>query len=200
MDPADCQDSENTTWTVIVEAQAIGEALISQGREHFSQASDTPFASGPVADLIGPLFNKFSEQILNGTFDIDSITDSIKLRDIIKAMAHPDPYNPISSNYLLTLDDRKERFSFIKESTSSAPNGLHHGHWKTLICDDNAFKPFSLMIMFAFRWGELENALQIILGKDEPGEPIRSTRTCQIQLVCAGMNMGFHQIWGHAML
>jgi len=58
--------------------------------------------------------------------------------------------------------------------------------------------------MFAFRWGEppatWENALQIILGKDEPGELIRSTHTRRIQLVCAGMNMGFRQIWGHSML
>jgi len=203
--PDNPQDFDNTTWTAIVEAQAIWEMLISQGKEHFSQASDTPFVSGPVNDLIGPFkFNNYSNQILNGTCNIDSITDTIKLHEIIKAMAHPDPSNPITSDYFLTLDGLKEGFSYIKESTSSAPDGLHHGHWKTLICNDDAFEPYGLMIMFAFCWGEppatWENALQIILGKDELGKPIQSTHTRCIQLVCAGMNMGFHQIWGHAML
>jgi hypothetical protein len=45
---------ENTTWTAIVKCQAIFEALIKKGEKHFSQASDTPFASGPVADVLGP--------------------------------------------------------------------------------------------------------------------------------------------------
>jgi hypothetical protein len=31
------------------------------GEEHFSQASHTPFASGPVADILGPFeFNEVS--------------------------------------------------------------------------------------------------------------------------------------------
>jgi hypothetical protein len=69
---------ENTTWTAIVECQATFEALIKKGEEHFSQASHTPFASGPVANILGPFkFNKVSQQILCGKFDIDSITDDI---------------------------------------------------------------------------------------------------------------------------
>jgi len=69
------QDLDNTTWTAIAEAQAIWEPLISQGKEHFFQASDTPFLSGPIANLIGLFkFNNYSEQILDGTFDTDLIT------------------------------------------------------------------------------------------------------------------------------
>jgi hypothetical protein len=78
---------ENTTWTAIVERQAIFEALIKNGKEHFSQASHTPFVSGPVADFLGPFeFNKVSQQILWGEFDIDTITDNIQLCSIIKAI------------------------------------------------------------------------------------------------------------------
>jgi hypothetical protein len=56
---------ENTSWTAVVEWQAIFEALIKNGEAHFSQASHTPFASGPVADLLGPFeFNEYSQQIL----------------------------------------------------------------------------------------------------------------------------------------
>jgi len=76
----DPDDVESTTWTEVVEATAIWEALLNDGREHFSQAADAPFASGPVANLIGPYdFNEHAQAILDGTFDIDSITDNIKL-------------------------------------------------------------------------------------------------------------------------
>jgi hypothetical protein len=80
---------ENTTWTAIVKRQVIFEALIKKCKEHFSQASHTPFASGPVADVLGSFeFNKVSQQILQGEFDIDTITNDIQLHSISKAMSH----------------------------------------------------------------------------------------------------------------
>jgi hypothetical protein len=198
-------DLDNTAWSSIVEKEAIFEALINNGKEHFSQAMPTPFASGPVASLIGPFdFNDHSREILNGTFDIDSITDDIELRDVVKAMAHSDLSNPISSDSELTIEKLRIGFSYIKESTASNPEGLHHGHWKTLIRNENAFEPYALMIMFAFKFGEpldtWTNAHQIILGKDEPGQPIKINRIRRVQLVCAAMNMGFRIIWGHKMM
>jgi hypothetical protein len=73
-----------------------------------------------------------------------------------------------------------------------------------LIKDEDAFEPYALMIMFAFKYGEppdvWTNSHQIILGKDNPGEPIKINQIHQIQLVCAAMNMGCRIIWGHEML
>jgi hypothetical protein len=92
-------------------------------------------------------------------------------------MAHSNPANPIEANSELTIDKLKTGFSYIKESTSSNPDGLHHGHWKMLIKDEDAFKPYALMIMFAFKFGEPPDAWtsshQIILGKDSSGKPIK---------------------------
>jgi hypothetical protein len=63
--PNDPLDLENTTWTALVECQAIFEALIKNGEEHFLQASNTPFTSGPIAEHLGPYeFNEYSQQIL----------------------------------------------------------------------------------------------------------------------------------------
>jgi hypothetical protein len=65
----------------------------------------------------------------------------------------------------------------MKESTSLNPAGLHRGVWKTLIRDEDAFEPYALMIMFAFKFGEpphvWTNSQQVILGKDDPGKPIK---------------------------
>jgi hypothetical protein len=92
----------------------------------------------------------------------------------------------------------------IKERTSSNPEGLHHGIWKTLIKDDDAFKPYAFMIMFAFKYGKppdvWTNSHQIILGKDNPGKLIKINQICRIQFVCASMNMGCTIIGGHEML
>jgi hypothetical protein len=196
---------ENTTWTAIVEHQAIFEALIKNREEHFSQASHTPFASGPVANVLGPFkFNKVSQQILRGKFHINSITNDIQLCSIIKAMSHSDLTNPIKADSELTINKLKQGFLYIKERTSPNPEGLHHGIWKTLIKDDDAFEPHALMIMFAFKYGKppniWTNSHQIILGKDDPGKLIKINQICQIQLICAAMNMGCRIIWGHEML
>jgi hypothetical protein len=143
---------ENTTWTAIVKCQVIFEALIKKGKEHFSQASHTPFASGPVADVLGSFeFNKVSQQILQGEFDIDTITNDIQLHSIIKAMSHSDPTNPIKTNSKLMIEKLKQGFLYIKESTSSNPEGLRHGIWKTLIKDEDAFEQYALMIMFTLQ-------------------------------------------------
>jgi hypothetical protein len=92
-------------------------------------------------------------------------------------MAHSDPTNPIELDGKLTIEKLKEGFSFIKESTALCPNGLHHGVWKTLIKDEDTFELYALMIMFAFKFGEppdaWTNATQVMLVKDNPGEPIK---------------------------
>lgn len=123
------------------------------GQSHFSQASNTPFASGPIKNLIGPFeFNEHSEVILNGTFDIDAITNDILLQDIVKAMAHSNPNSPITSESELTVEKIRQGFLYIQESTASSLEGLHHGHLKMLIKDKEAFTPYAQMIMFAFKW------------------------------------------------
>jgi hypothetical protein len=119
-------------------------------------------------------------------------------------MSHHDPPNTLTPDSQLTIEKLRDGFKQVKESTSSNPEGLHHGHWKSLIYDDKAFEPFALMIMFAFRWGKppkvWANSLQICLPKDEPNMPIRINLIRHIQLVCAALNMGFRIIWGHKMM
>jgi hypothetical protein len=92
-------------------------------------------------------------------------------------MAHSNPVNPIEADSELTIDKLKTGFSCSKESTSLNPEGLHHGHWKTLVKDDDSFEPYALMIVFAFKFGEppdvWANSHQIILGKDSPECPSR---------------------------
>jgi hypothetical protein len=68
----------------------------------------TPFASGLVADILGHFeFNKVSQQILCGEFDIDSISNNIQLHSIIKVASHSDPANPIKAYSTVFCISRK---------------------------------------------------------------------------------------------
>jgi hypothetical protein len=197
-------DIDNTTWTLIVEATAIWETLQTTAVKHFTQASKTPWVAGPISELIGPFeYNETSEQILNGTFPIETIMDNLEVIDLIKVMSRPNSSIPVEDQGSLSLEQLRKGFLMLKEGTASSPEGLHHGHWKTLAANEEAFKPYGYMIMFAFRWAEIpkawQTAVQVCLGKD-PGEPTKTTRIRRIQLVAAAMNMGFRIIWGHEMM
>jgi hypothetical protein len=148
--PNNPQRLEGTTWKSHIEAEAIWEALLSHGKEHFSQALNTPFVAGPIAKLLGPHeWNEVSEQILAGTFDIDSITKDVDVRDIVKAMSHHDPPNPLTSDSQLTIEKLRDGFELVKESTSSNPEGLHHGHENYKCSILNVVELVCIMIPFS---------------------------------------------------
>ena len=89
LSPDNPTNLDNTMWTGILEAEAIWEALLEQGWMHFSQAKDTSFALGPIANKIGPFkFNEYSKQIVKGTFKIESLTNSVEVIDIVEAMSY----------------------------------------------------------------------------------------------------------------
>jgi hypothetical protein len=71
----------------------------------------------------------------------------------MKAMAHYDLNNPMQTGSQCTIPKIEIGFKIVKENTSSNPEGLHHEHWKSLTHNDDALKPFALMITFAFHWG-----------------------------------------------
>jgi hypothetical protein len=50
----DPDDLKNTTWSSVIEAQALFEVITKDCQKHFQQAEETPFVKGPTADKIGP--------------------------------------------------------------------------------------------------------------------------------------------------
>ena len=53
MVPDDPQDT-TATWSTIIEAAALFDVLTTDGQNHFRQAADTPFVTGPIATKLGP--------------------------------------------------------------------------------------------------------------------------------------------------
>jgi hypothetical protein len=68
--------NDNTfTWSTIVEASELFSVLTMDGQQHFRQAADTPFVTGPLANKLGPFDdNEHSDSILQATFDTTNLT------------------------------------------------------------------------------------------------------------------------------
>jgi hypothetical protein len=118
------------TWSTIVEAADLFDVLTTDGQNHFRQAANTPFVTGPLANKLGPFEdNEHSDAILQGTFDASSLTNVHEVRAIIKGMQYPDPTNPttpIPTN--ITVEQFAGAMRHTRESTSSSPSGRHYGH------------------------------------------------------------------------
>jgi hypothetical protein len=146
---------ENTTWTTIVEAQALYEALTAAGQAHFNQAANTPFVSGPIAAKIGPFANNdYCKAILNGTFDITNITESTEVKDLLSGMRYPNTTNPMEPiNTQITTKTFSDAMEHMRERTSTSPSGRHYGHYQALLHDKDTLGHIASLANFCFQWG-----------------------------------------------
>jgi hypothetical protein len=78
--PDDPDNLQNTTWSSVIEAQALFEVLPKDCQKHFQQAEETPFVTRPIADKIGPFEdNEYCDAVLEGRFDFEESTKSNEL-------------------------------------------------------------------------------------------------------------------------
>jgi hypothetical protein len=93
--PDDPDDLTNTTWSSIIEAQALFEVLTKDCQEHFQQAASTPFVTGPIANRISPFEdNEYCDAVLAGTFNFDDIAEITEVQDLVQGMRYPDTERP----------------------------------------------------------------------------------------------------------
>jgi hypothetical protein len=123
--PDDPDDLNNTTWTSIIEAQALYEVLTKDCQDHFYQAAETPFVSGPIADKIGPFAdNEYRDAVLAGTFDFNDIAEVMEVRYLVNGIQYPDQTNS-TPKVDPTIDEEGfvSAIAHTRERTSSSPSG-----------------------------------------------------------------------------
>jgi hypothetical protein len=202
--PDDPDDPANSTWTAIVEAQALHEILTHEGQRHFRQAADTPFVTGPVAEKIGPFEdNEHCDAILQGTFDFTDLELEIEVADLIRGMQYPDPANP-TPPINITIDDDtfRDAVYHTRERTSSSPSGRHYGHYRTLLRAPEILSCITALTNFCFRWGvtmkRWETVIQPLIPKD-PGIP-KLGRLRRIALLEADLNIALSELFSRRMM
>jgi hypothetical protein len=113
------------TWTSIVEAQALYEVLTKACQEHFYQAAETPFVTGPIAENLGSFaHNEYCDAILAGEFDFEGIAEITEVHELIAGMRYPDPRNPTPKiDATIHLEEFSKAIAHTQERTSSSPSG-----------------------------------------------------------------------------
>jgi hypothetical protein len=202
--PDDPADLDNTTWTAVLEAQALYEILTNKGQKHYRQASNTPFVTGPIATLIGPFTtNAHCDAILNGTFNFTNIEASVEVHVIIGGMRYPDPTNPTPTiNTTITTETFSNMVAHTRERTSSSPSGRHYGLYCALLCNPALLGHIAALANFCFRWGKTlkrwETITQPLIPKDS-GTP-RLNRVRRITLIEANLNMCLSKLFGRRLM
>ena len=148
---------------------------------------------------IGPFDdNEHCDEILNGTFDMSSITAMPEVRDIIMGMRYPNinqPTPPIDTT--ITNDEFFQMIFHTRERTSSSPSGRHYGHYRTLLCNPTLLGCIASIANFCFTWGvslcRWEKAIQPLIPKD-PGVP-RIHRMRRIILIEGDLNICLSELF-----
>ena len=150
--PDDPADIKNTTWTAVLEAQALYKLLTQEGQKHYGQTSPTPFVTGPIANLIGPFSNNaHCDAILNGTFDFTDIEATVEVHDIVEGMQYPDPTNPTPTiNTTITAETFSDMVTHSRERTSSSPSGRHYGIYCALLQNPALLGHIAALANFCF--------------------------------------------------
>ena len=202
--PDDPENMEDTTWSSIIEAQALFEVLTKDSQEHFHQAAETPFVSGPIASKIGPFAdNDYCDAVLNGTFEFEDLSDRTEVNELIKGMRYPDPESPTPCiDTHLTYEGLQSAIMNTRERTSSSPSGRHYGHYRTLLRSPTILGIIAALANFCFQWGvtmkRWEKAIQPQIPKDE-GTP-RITRIRRITLLEADLNLCLSELFGRRLM
>jgi hypothetical protein len=202
--PDDPTDLQNTTWQTVVEAQALYEVLIKASQEHFRQAANTPFVTGPIANKFGPFAdNEYCDAILAGHFDFTEIAEITEVHDLIAGMQYPEPANPTPTiNGSISLEEFCEAIAHTRERTSSSPSGRHYGHYRTLLRSENTLAIIASLANFCFQWGvtlsRWEKVTQPMIPKDKG--PPRINRIRRITLIEADLNVCLSELFGRRLM
>ena len=114
------------------------------------------------------------DDILEGTFDAETLGKNATLKAFIKALATPTSKKtgkPIPEmDITISLDEFKQYFKKTQESTSSSLSGLHYGHY-IACCEDDDLATILLTFMtvpfqYGFSLKRWENSVHCMLQKE----------------------------------
>ena len=171
-----------TTWKTISDKDEIFHLLIQRNTEKLSMSNKSPFATGPIADAIGPYGdNDIVDKLLNGTLTpeslgIDPNDIDIELNTLLQALQYattPTGKKIPQIESMISLDEYKQLFRKTGEMTASSPSKTHMGHYIASCERDSIAMVHLLMMNIPFQYGfPLDRWLHslhcMLLKKDRP--------------------------------
>jgi hypothetical protein len=163
-------------WTSITDPAQIAQYVCTENSRQYSQALYTPFGSGYLADQIGlNASTQAAEDLLKGSFTPD-VTQVIlpETLEILDELGKPLSLQERVTHARISVEEFKQTYKIVKESTSSSPSGRHVGHYKAVTKDDLLSEILSTMMSLPYQVGfspiRWRNVIDVMLEK-KPGEP-----------------------------
>ena len=176
--------------------------LLGRNKKHLRQARVTPFAEGTMSSVLGQDGDSEAcEAILEGDWIPPEGTQPW-LREYVKNLKEG---NNIQREEIITDITSSEYTKFWKkkrENTSTSPLGLHVGHYKVSILNEDIAEVHRIMMVLPFMYGFSPkrwcSSVQLMLQKD-PGHPwIHRLRI--IELLDASLNAALMILIGSKMI
>jgi len=190
------------TWVYITDEKEIENRLVQWQHLHYSQASETPFASKEWFRKVD--VNNVNEDeihaVLNNTLNVTSLHPTS--RRLMKELADNILPNMPSSKTNITTTKYRSFYKKTSEKTSSSPSGLHMGHWKASATNDELSSILVGILNIAVsnsyvlrRW---KKVIGILLEKKAGHPTIHKFRT--IHLIESDLNFIMRSVWGREVM
>ncbi len=136
----------------------------------YSQAENTPFGLGQLANLMGPLADSPSAIALLSGMPLPLQETQLLLENLSRPLALA-PQTILSE---LSPDHFQSTYMKVKENTSSSPSGRHVGHYKAVVEDSLLSQLHASMMsipyLIGFSPNRWKSVVDVMLEK-KTGEP-----------------------------
>mmetsp|Transcript_22670 Transcript_22670/g.32458 ORF Transcript_22670/g.32458 Transcript_22670/m.32458 type:complete len:1353 (-) Transcript_22670:2923-6981(-) len=187
-DPKDAKTWKGQ-WRPVTDPVELEKIIIDMNRKQYNQAENTPFGSGPLADLFGPDGTEpFVQDFIAGKAVVPAGIYNVlqpETQRILDALQKPSNYK-IPEIPDITPEQYAARYKALDERTSSSISGLHIGHHKASAEHPDLAWLHSTMMSIPFRkkispkrW---RNCVDVMIPKEEGNfkkHRLRIIRLCE---------------------
>ena len=146
-------EGETLQYQTITDPPLIETEILRRNKRHFRQAENTRLAGTDVSDKIGfGVTTQISDDILEGTADIEGITDDETSKGLLRMFKTIKPAIKIE----LTKEKMMDRYKKWNKRTATSPSGRHLGHYHSL------FRPFKYDLDNAGEKAEIKEKRELI--------------------------------------
>ena len=145
---------DSTQKTELTSAIEVHDMILKRNQSHLGQAQKTPFATGKWAkklkwDGTGDL----GSEILSGTIlEKEIFSGTVQLYfECLKTRHLSDQLKIVRPK--LTLEEYKQFWRKKKEATLTSPFGLHVGHYKAALQQEEILNVHRLLLLIPFQTG-----------------------------------------------
>jgi hypothetical protein len=162
-------------WKSVTDPSLITLHVNAANIRQYNQAEETPFGSGPLADVLGSLADtSTARSLIQGEFPIDIELPLQETREIVKNLSFALNLTPQEISSTITSEQFVSTYKAVKEAISSSLSGHHVGHYKAVLEDSSLTalhsSMMSILYMVGFSPTHWRSIVDVMLEKT-PGEP-----------------------------